>query len=317
MDHVYDLGPTSDPGEPRPQRRVVTVVVPHFNDPRLPACLAALAELEEPAGWRIERVVVDNGSDVPPRELVETTSDATFVLEPSGGSYAARLAGLAVSTGEVIAFTDSDCRPDKDWLSVAIGRLEADPGIAAVAGRVRTVFDGERPDSAVGWWERIEAFPQHEYVRDGYGVTANLVVRREAGESVGWFDAGAMSGGDRDFGRRLTASGRVLVYEDDAVVSHPARTSWRELLTKGGRTAKGEARLETLRHAGPRDFAVSSFWWAFTVVRVLKRALTHPGLPDRSARAQYLTVGVVFRVFWFAEKCRWRVRYARHGLDDA
>ena len=294
-------------------RRVVTVIIPTYNDPRLPQCLQAVAALDEPTGWRIEVVVVDNRSDVPPRQLVESLPNATFIVESRRGSYAARNTGIAMATGEILAFTDSDCRPAQDWLVAAIGRLEVEPQLAAVAGRVRTSFERGRPRSPVEWWEAVEAFPQEWYVGQGFGVTANLVVRRKAGESVGWFDAAAQSGGDRDFGRRLTDSGGRLAYAPDAAVSHPARTTWRELFTKGRRTAKGHARLETVQRRPLWHFPIAVYWFAVELYSVVKRGLTHPELDDLSARVQYVVAGFIFRSFWFLEKWRWRLLYARQA----
>ena len=298
--------PSATPG------RVVTVVVPHFNDPRLPASLDALDALRTPPGWRIELIVVDNGSEQSPRAVVEAHRGAIYLSEPRGGSYAARNTALQVATGEIVAFTDSDCRPDPDWLVAALRHLEEHPEVAAVAGRVQTVFDTKRPESAVGWWEALEAFPQHVYVKEGFGVTANLVVRRSAGDALGWFDGAALSGGDREFGGRLTASGQVVAYEPEAVVSHPARTSWRDFLTKGRRTAKGQGRLDAIQGAGAASFLRSVVRLGINVLQIGKRGLTDPRLPDWSARLQYMGVGVFFRVFWFVERYRWRAHYRRH-----
>lgn len=297
--------------------RVVSVIVPAYNDPLLPSCLEALSCLETPEGWRIELVVVDNLSDQPLAALADAWPEVTFLVETRRGSYAARNAGLALACGEVLAFTDSDCRPAEDWLVVALRRLEEEPGVSAVAGRVDNVFDSGRPSSPVGWWEAVEAFPQHEYVANGYGVTANLVVRRVAGESVGWFDGEAQSGGDADFGRRLTQSGGVLRYEADAVVRHPARTTWRELTAKGRRTAKGHARMEELRGGGVLQVLRSIYALIKKLTSVVERSLVRPELDGPSARLQYLCVGLAFRTFWFVEMCRWRVRYHRQAARGA
>lgn len=297
--------------------RVVSVVVPAYNDPLLPSCLKALSSLDTPPGWRIELIVVDNASDQPVAVLADAWPHVTFLVEPRRGSYAARNTGLAVATGEVVAFTDSDCQPAQDWLVVVLRRLEEEPGVSAVAGRVQTVFDSGRPSSPAGWWEALEAFPQQRYVRNGYGVTANLIVRRAAGDSVGWFDAAAQSGGDADFGRRLTGSGGVLVYEGDAVVGHPARPTWRELSAKGRRTAMGHARMEHLRGSGIGGVVTSVYALLKQLLSVVKRSATRPELDSPSARLQYLVGGIAFRVFWFVELCRWRVHYQRQAALGA
>jgi len=296
---------------PEAQTRIVSVVVPVYNDPRLAACLEALARLALPQGWRLETVVVDNGSRDPVTSLCARWPDVRFLVETRKGSYAARNTGLRSTTGEVVAFTDSDCRPAHHWLLVALRRLADEPGIAAVAGRVQTVFDTDGPTTAPGWWDKVEAFPQRRYVASGFGVTANLIVRREAGAAVGWFDDEFLSGGDANFGRRLTASGRTIVYEDAAVVAHPARTTWHELFSKGRRTAQAHARVEHLRRRGAKGYLVSTYSSLVQLGGVMKTSVTHPELMGIRGRGQYLIAGVAYRVFWFVTLCRWRIYYRR------
>lgn len=294
-------------------KRVVSVVIPVYDDPRLPQCLDALARQTLPDGWELETVVVDNGSSESLSAMAGSYPGVTFLLETRRGSYAARNTGVAVSTGEVVAFTDSDCTPAHDWLRVALDRLERDAVAVAVAGRVKTVFETGMPVTPAGWWEKVEAFPQQRYAANGFGVTANLVVRRSAGDAVGWFDAGFASGGDADFGHRLTAAGRTVVYEDAAVVEHPARTTWHELMSKGRRTAQGRARMEHLRGRGLRGYLISLYSSLVQLGTVLKRSVTHTELEGIRGRAQYLAVGVTYRVVWFVHLCRWRLHYHRQG----
>ena len=308
MTYQYDGLPSS--GSHPDRRRLITVIVPTYNDPRLPLCLASLREMETPPHSRVEIIVVDNGSDEPSRGLVEG-SGARFLVELRRGSYAARNTGLEVARGEIVAFTDSDCQVARDWLVAAVAHLDEDPGLAAVAGRVRTVFDTGRPSSPAGWYESVHAFPQESYVKQGFGVTANLVVRRTAGDAVGWFDSAALSGGDLDFGRRLTRSGGRLAYAADAVVAHPARATWAELFAKGRRTAQGQGRLDAVQGAKLRHFAKSTVWFGVELFRVFHHGFTHRDLPDASARAQYIAAGVSYRVLWYVQRIRWRLHYAR------
>lgn len=287
----------------------VTVVVPTYDDKGLTACLEALVALQPPPGWEVDVVVVDNASAVSPAPLVQAQPGMRCLYEGRRGSYAARNTGIAAGRGEVFAFTDADCRPEPTWLSAAVARLEAEPDLAALAGRVRTVFDGAGPRTPAGWWESVEAFPQERYVRTGYGVTANLVVRREVGEALGWFDAAALSGGDSEFGRRLTGAGYRLGYADDAVVDHPARTTWSALLGKARRTAMGRTRIERLKGRGWPAFGREVLWQFVQMAVVVKRAATNDALPTVSARLGYLSAGLVFRAYWLQQMVRWELRF--------
>lgn len=223
----------SSEDNPTPQ---VSVIVPVVDDPeRLRACLDALAAQESVA---LEAIVVDNGSRLSPRPLVESFPFARMLEEPSPGSYQARNYGAAMSRGLFLAFTDADCRPRADWLAEALRHFNRDMGIAAIGGRI--ALEHSRHASAAEAYERVYAFRQDRYVRQhGFAATANLIVRREAFLAVGGFDGSLRSGGDYEWGRRLVRSGYRLEYADNVVVEHPARARLSELVRKRRRLAGG------------------------------------------------------------------------------
>src|SRR5439155_25866474 len=96
-----------------------SVIVPTYRRPsQLRECLAALAELDYPRG-RFEVIVVADGGGVSPEALAETLGErvrATLLSGPRAGPAAARNAGAARARGELLAFTDDDCRPARSWL---------------------------------------------------------------------------------------------------------------------------------------------------------------------------------------------------------
>ena len=83
--------------------------------------------------------------------------------------------------------------------------------------------------------------------RWGFGVTADLPVRREVLEQVGPFDERLRSGGDADWGERAAALGFRAVYVPAVRVRHPARARLRELVEKSRRTARGVEDLGWVR----------------------------------------------------------------------
>lgn len=249
--------------EPLVARPVVSVIIPVRDDAAgLRACLEALAAQDLPAAQR-EILVVDNGSAEDLSGAIPPGLAGVRVLrEERPGSYAARNLGLRHAQGQVLAFTDADCRPAPDWLSTAVAALRTDPEMGAMAGRVE-VFPAtaDRPRMAERYEMRF-AFPQELYVRDHrYGVTANLVARREVMDRVGPFDATLASGGDLDWGRRAHAAGYRITYRPDVVVRHPARATLRELRAKARRTLRGAVRLGLVDPArgNPAAFWVASF----------------------------------------------------------
>lgn len=220
----------------------VTVVVPvHDDADRLVLCLAALRA--QTYRGPVEIVVVDNASRQDVAAALPAEPPVRLVHEPRPGSYRARNAGVAVASGDVLAFTDADCLPAPTWLERAVARLEGDPTIDAVGGRIALVFrDGAAPGTGPELYEERHTFRQDRYVGEwSFAATANLVTRSSTFDRVGPFDAALRSGGDVDWGRRLAAAGGRMVYDPGVVVEHPSRPGWRELVTKSARVAGGLA----------------------------------------------------------------------------
>ena len=103
----------------------MSVIVPvHDGAETIGRCLDALCGLDYPE-HAVEVVVVDNRSTDTTREIV--ASYPVRLVEERGvqSSYAARNRGVMASTGEVLAFTDADCIPDRGWLRALVWPLAA------------------------------------------------------------------------------------------------------------------------------------------------------------------------------------------------
>lgn len=225
----------------------VTVIVPAYNDvERLQRCLELLRHQNYPAD-RYDVVVVDNASthDLRPA-LPEGDDRFRLAHERQRGSYAARNTGARLAHGEVFAFTDSDCLPRQDWLRAGVESFSAVPTPDAVGGAISLVFrNGIRPSTGPEHYDAREGLPQEHFIATyPFAATANLFVRAETFRVVGPFDAHLQSGGDREWGMRLAATGRRFVYASDAVVDHPTRPTWSALTTKHRRIGNGMADFE-------------------------------------------------------------------------
>ena len=224
----------------------VTVVIPARDAAaHLAAALDALAAqtLEEP--WEV--VVVDNGSRDGTATVAETHPLRPRVLRRGrgGGPGAARNDGVAIARGEVIAFTDSDCRPAPGWLTAGVAALkDAD----LVQGAVRT------PAGA-----RVGPFDHAVRIEAEYGLyeTANLLVDRRWFERVGGFEDWLDTGDGRPFGEdawlawRLRRAGARTTFSAEALVEHEVFPgSWRDYLRerrRDGWFAMLAARVPELR----------------------------------------------------------------------
>lgn len=216
----------------------VSVIIPVYNDAeRLCLCLEAL-EKQTYACDRYEVVVVDNASSEPVSEAVEHYPHASAEYEPRPGSYAARNRGIAVSRGEVLAFTDADCIPSERWIEEGVAGLGSQHS-TIIGGRIDVFPADAAHPNAVELYEMTYAFPQHQTVKSGFSVTANLMTTREVMDEVGVFEAGFKSTGDKDWCIRAVNAGFKLSYCDRAVVLHPARRTLKEIHERHARFAGG------------------------------------------------------------------------------
>ena len=134
----------------------------------------------------------------------------------------------------VLAFIDSDCRPEPDWLERGLAAL-ANGDI--VGGQVDVDTKDPAHPTAVEAFELVYAFDVKRYVESlGFAVTANMFVPREVFERVGEFRIAVPE--DIDWGWRAIEAGYQWRFAPDAVVSHPARRTWAELTQKARRLTR-------------------------------------------------------------------------------
>jgi glycosyltransferase involved in cell wall biosynthesis len=229
--------------DPDIDRPIVSVIIPVYNDAeRLAHCLVAIDGQTYPKD-RLEILVVDNGSEDHVAEVAKRFERVRLLREPRPGSYAARNHGIREARGEIIAFTDADCLPSPSWIERGVRHLANNPRIGLVGGRIEVFPADPRNPTGVELFEMMTGFPQRRYIEEyRFAVTASLLTRKNVLDRVGPFNEKLMSGGDREWGMRVHASGFCLQYADDMVTAHPARRSLRQLYKKSKR-----------QHSGARD----------------------------------------------------------------
>lgn len=228
----------SDSAASQPPR--VSVIVPVRDAAgHVARCLEALCAQTWPAD-RLELLVVDDGSVDETRGRVRDYPVELLTERGVGSPYAARNAGIARASGEILAFTDSDCTPDKQWVERGVAALVSEAA-DLVGGRVR--FRVSAPARGA---EVVDALNNLDHDRSiperGEAKTGNLFVHRRVLLDVGDFDAERRSGGDVELTRRAVGAGYALVYAPEAVVEKPARRLL-PLLRKQLRVGRGQLRL--------------------------------------------------------------------------
>lgn len=207
---------------------LVSIIVPVRNGrDDLRGLLASLAAQTLPQD-RFEVVIADDGSTDGGTDGLATPDGHVRVYPgPPVSSYVARNRAVSHARGQVLAFTDADCRPEPDWLESGLAAL-GDGGV--VAGLIRFRLP-ERPTI----WSLIDVdtfLDQERQVKAGVAVTANLFLNRELFERIDGFDEELREFGDHDLVGRCVAAGAELRFTASAVVVHPTRDEGSRYLSK-------------------------------------------------------------------------------------
>lgn len=236
----------------------VSVIIPVYNDSqRLRGCLQALSRQTYPEKL-FEVIVVDNASSMSPANIVCEFSFAKLCFEEKSGSYAARNKGIIQSRGHILAFADSDCLPDPDWLEKGVKSLLVHPRGGAVGGAIKFFFNEPDRPNLIELYDSLISLNQRRCVEvSNFAVTANLFTYKNTIETIGPFCETLKSGGDREWGNRLVDAGYPLIYGDDVVVRHPARSDFRNICGKHLRVVGGGMALRKYFPSRYRGFLKS------------------------------------------------------------
>jgi glycosyltransferase involved in cell wall biosynthesis len=211
----------------------VSVIVPFYNaEKHLEKCIKAILAQSYPAS-RYEIIMVDNNSTDNSAALIARYPRIKLLFERKQGAYAARNRGVAAAKGDILAFTDADCVPARDWLQEMVRSLSA-PGIALVQGRRFYGNDSPALSMLEAYDSERAAFtfsgPAKEIY---YGYTNNMAVRRDVFDRCGPF-LEVMRGADSLFVHGVIAaySCEAARYTAAARVCHLEITRVHEWLRK-------------------------------------------------------------------------------------
>lgn len=283
----------------------VSVIVPVYNDAeRIGKCIEALLD-QTYYPDRYEVLIIDNGSTDETCKVVKKYPVKLLFETEKQSSYAARNKGLAAAKGEMIAFTDSDCIPLKDWIEKGVAHVQRAEGCGLVGGRIEIFVRIPGKPNAVELYDSITGFNQKNDVeRQHFGSTANVFTRKRIFDHVGFFNDNLKSGGDNEWGRRVHAFGYHHIYADDTCVGHPARNSFRQLYNRIVRLAGGNYDQRKSNLAFIKAAIRSHRYSVGMIIRTLFRMYPTESLRGIKQRAQFLIALMFVNVVGAYERLR-------------
>ncbi|NQE36709.1 glycosyltransferase [Microcoleus asticus] len=260
----------------------VSVIVPIYNgEGDLPDLIECLRSQTYPID-SVEYLLVDNNSRDRTSTIIQTAASNPPSVPPlvRGGinfnritichltenqiqsSYAARNQGIRASTGEIIAFTDADCRPESDWLENLVKPfVDLEVGISAgeiLALPGKTIL--EQHSARENTLSQKHTLAHHFCP---YGQTANLAVRRLVLETLGLFRPHLTSGGDADLcWRILRETSYKLYFAENAIVRHRHRSTIKQLQSQWYRYGESNKYLHELHGVDlMREFTTGEYFY--------------------------------------------------------
>jgi GT2 family glycosyltransferase len=217
----------------------VSVVVCAYNAERtMEACLASLETLNYPD---YEVIVVNDGSRDCTLEISERFPYCRIISQENKGLSIARNVGAEAATGDIVAYTDSDCVADPDWLTYLVARME-EGNLAACGGPNFPPPEDSLVPAAVAV---SPGGPTHVLISDEVAehiAGCNMAFRRDALLALGGFDPKYRAAGDDvDICWRFQDAGHTIGFSPAAVVWHFRRNTVRAYISQQRGYGKAEA----------------------------------------------------------------------------
>jgi O-antigen biosynthesis protein len=228
------------PVPPRLERypRVSVVVCAYNAERTMQACLASLEKLNYPD---YEVIVVNDGSTDRTLEISQRFANCRIISQPNKGLSVARNVGAEASTGEIVAYTDSDCVADPDWLAYLVAKMETAQLMACGGPNFPPPEDSLVPAAVAV----SPGGPTHVLLSDDVAehiAGCNMAFRRDVLLRMGGFDPIYRAAGDDvDICWRFQDAGYTIGFSPAAAVWHFRRNTVKAYIGQQRGYGKAEA----------------------------------------------------------------------------
>jgi len=201
----------------------VSVIIPVYNRADfIGNCIRSVLEQNYKD---FEFIIIENGSTDRTREVIAEFNDSRIKVYHSKQRLSCgigRNKGYELSQGDILAFTDSDCIVDQDWLNELIKPFDKDSDIMIVGGQ-------SIDPPARNYWEYVSNRCNHISDVSGYVnhvIGCNMALRRSFMDGHLFDPAFKKAGEDLDMCLFCGDEGKKVYYSHSAKVIHYHRSDF-------------------------------------------------------------------------------------------
>jgi glycosyltransferase involved in cell wall biosynthesis len=216
----------------------ISIIVCTFNRSyAIAQCLDSIAQsISAAAPVEAEIIVVDNASTDDTSAVIKKWKETCgfpvqALYEPKKGVSAARNCALRAAKGELLAFTDDDCRLSENYVLDALRHDGADTQLVLRGGRVELGDPTDLPITIqtynkTRYWHRPENAKKYVHLGGGMVVGCNMTMRHALAKSIGLFDENLgpgtdiPAGEDTDYIYRAYLADVKIEYVPDMTIFH-------------------------------------------------------------------------------------------------
>ena len=239
---------------------LVSIIIPTYN--RANVLARSIYSVLNQTYNEIEVIVVDDSSTDSTIEIITGINDPRLKLirlPINSGPSAARNAGIKASTGEYIAFQDSD----DEWFEEKLEKqmhylghaITNDNRVAACYSRYLQTFKGKKQVFPPGQSADLSGSIYESLLYKNKISPTTLLIRKKALDDVGYFDETLNKLEDWDLALRIAARFHIAFLDEVTVVVHDSFGSVNKLISPESELAILQKHLIPFRST-PEAFAI-------------------------------------------------------------
>lgn len=212
---------------------MISIIIPAFNaENTIADCLDSLLD-QTIDRERYEIILVDDGSTDETPNIAKRYSEVRLLTQDNQGPASARNKGARHAKGDIILFTDADCRAAGDWLEQMTGPFNGHSDIVGVKGLYKTKQKG-----VIARFVQLEYEDKYDLMRKEQYIdfidTYSAGFRKKIFLEMDGYDTNfpVACAEDVDLSYRLANDGYKMTFVPEAVVYHSHPDTLKDYLKK-------------------------------------------------------------------------------------